>query len=346
MKTYPGLAVDPDADDALQLLRHLDPLEHARRGDEEARHRAADPRLVTSSLARASVAERGVERQPVQVDAERRLDELRVVAAAEPGRDLDHLRARPGRCAAGCTTGPFSIPSASTALGRDRGRDAPTWAAGQTWASATPKAGGSAVTRSVTASGGELAVDREADHRHLRPVDELLDERERRCGRAPARSRSRPAAPPGRATSVSPFWPCRSGALTTHGAVDLRRLVAAADDPPARLRHACLGEPLALAELVRREHRRLRRDRMRQPELLGDPRGDADRPVGARRDRSPSIPSAPTSRSIAGSSSVERMQRRSANRKPGRARVAVDDGDPEAACAARLEQPELCGPRA
>ena len=39
------------------------------------------------------LAERGLDGQPVQVDARRRLAELRVVPAAEPSRDLHHDRA-------------------------------------------------------------------------------------------------------------------------------------------------------------------------------------------------------------------------------------------------------------
>src|SRR5438067_4979402 len=81
-----GLAVDPRVD----VARHLDALEDAGRRDEELRHRAADPRLVLTQD--ELLPERRVEREPVQVDTEHGLDELRVVAPAEPRRDLDHLR--------------------------------------------------------------------------------------------------------------------------------------------------------------------------------------------------------------------------------------------------------------
>src|SRR5690349_15116382 len=40
------LAVDPDLQDAREVLRHLDPLEHAGGRDQEGRHGAADARLV------------------------------------------------------------------------------------------------------------------------------------------------------------------------------------------------------------------------------------------------------------------------------------------------------------
>ena len=130
----------------------------------------------------------------------------------------------------------------------------------------------------------EDAADREADHRHLGPVDELLDERQPVPRRTRARSRSPPGSSAGSATSVSPFWPCRSGALTTTGPATS----GTSSSPPTTHERGCgtpaSREPLALAELVRRQDRRLGRDRVRQPSALGDPRGDADGPVGAGRD--------------------------------------------------------------
>ena len=239
--------------------------------------------------------------------------------------------------------GPFSIPSAATAARPRPAATVPRTGLGQTWASATPNAGGSAVIRSVTVERGEGAVGREADHRHLRPVDELLDEREPVARGAARRLDRRGRARAGSSTSDSPFWPCRSGALTTTGPATARQLVAAADDPRARLRDARLGEPLALAQLVRREHRGLRArsgaaGRARSAIRAATPTGQS-----VPGEIIPSISSAPASRSIAGSSSVETMQRRSAKPKAGRRGIAVDDGDPEAARARGLEQPELCG---
>ena len=52
----------------------------------------APPTSSPSQAGTRAVAERGVDREPVQVDARHRLDELGVVAAAEARRDLDHLR--------------------------------------------------------------------------------------------------------------------------------------------------------------------------------------------------------------------------------------------------------------
>src|SRR5215210_1496745 len=54
----PRLPVDPHAQHALEPVRHIDALEHPRRRDEEARDRAADPRLVTVCYLRGS-AQRG-----------------------------------------------------------------------------------------------------------------------------------------------------------------------------------------------------------------------------------------------------------------------------------------------
>ena len=90
-------AVDAHADDAVhagRLLDALDRRERARRRDEEAR-RTAPPTGSSGveHLSRDLLAERAGEREPVQVDAERGLAELRVVPAAEPRSELDHLRA-------------------------------------------------------------------------------------------------------------------------------------------------------------------------------------------------------------------------------------------------------------
>ena len=68
------------------------------RRDEEPGHGAADgaPRRTASrSLAASGSPERRGQREPVQVDARHELDELGVVAAAEPGGDLEHLGPAP-----------------------------------------------------------------------------------------------------------------------------------------------------------------------------------------------------------------------------------------------------------
>ena len=126
--------------------------------------------------------------------------------------------------------------------------------------------------------------DREADHGHLRARRRAPRRARGRCGRRRARVSIASGSSAGSLDERQALLPLPVGRLDDDRARDLRQLVAAADDPPARLRHARLREPLALAQLVRREHGRRRRDRMRQPGALGDARGDADRPVGAGRD--------------------------------------------------------------
>ena len=87
-------------------------LEHARRRDEEPRHGPAD-RAARGRARRAAAPSAASSASPFRSTPDRRLDELGVVAAAEPGGDLDHLRPRRRRCGAACTTGRSSIPSAT-----------------------------------------------------------------------------------------------------------------------------------------------------------------------------------------------------------------------------------------
>ena len=160
-----------------------------------------------------------------------------------------------------------------------------------------------------------------------------------------ARSRPRRGAAARSSTSVSPFWPCRSGALTTTGPATS----GSGSSPPTTHERGCgtpaCREPLALAQLVRREHRRLRA------------RSDA-----AGRARSAIRAATPTGQSVPGEIDPVDLERAGepldrrlvlgredaaavGEAEAGRRRVAVDDGDPEAARARRLEQPELCGAR-
>jgi hypothetical protein len=104
---------------------------------------------------------------------------------------------------------------------------------------------------------GERAGDREADDGDLRPVDELLDEGEP-AARGPARGVDRSGEPGAVGDVREALLPLPVRGLDDDGPVDLGRPVLAPDDPRARLRDARLGETLALTELVRREHGRLR----------------------------------------------------------------------------------------
>src|SRR5207302_9494698 len=104
---------------------------------------------------------------------------------------------------------------------------------------------------------GEFTGRREADHRHLWAVDELLDQRDAAAPGRPGRS-DRVGQPvlvfdEGEALLALPV-----GRLDDDRAVERGRIVSTADPPPARLRHAGLAEALALAQLVRDQDRDLR----------------------------------------------------------------------------------------
>ena len=215
---------------------------------------------------------------------------------------------------------------------------------GQTCASATPNAGCSATTRSVTAS----AVNAPSTEKPTTVTSgpSTSSSTSARPLRAAVRARSiASGSSAGSSTSVSPFWPCRSGAFTTTGPATS----GGSSSPPTTHQRGC-GTPASP-----------RRSRCRSLLVAstavagsigcGRPLRSATRaatPTGQSvpGETIPSISSAVIRRSIAGSSSVERMQRRSAKRKPGRGRVTIDDGDPEAAIVRGLQQPELCGTRA
>ena len=98
------LAVDPDLLDAGEVVGHLDALEHARRRDEELASPRRRPRSATQATrlrlpTAASIA------SPFRSMPVTRLDQLGVVAAAEPRGDLDHLRAVPLDAELGVATG-------------------------------------------------------------------------------------------------------------------------------------------------------------------------------------------------------------------------------------------------
>ena len=281
--------------------------------------------------------EGGCDREPVQVDPHRGLDELGVVAAAEPGRHLDHHRPLRADAELGVGRAVRDAQRGHGSFGHVRGQ--------------TPDVARPDMCESDTegrrrrgdpvgdGEGGEHTVHREPDDRHLRTVDELLDEREAVAGRA-ARHLDRRAEPVGRLDEGEALLALPVGRLDDDRAGDLRQPVVAADHPRPRLGHTGRLEPLALPQLVRREHGRLRRDRMRQPGVLGDPRGDAHRPVRPRGDDpvDPERAHEPLDRGLV-------LGREDAppvgEREPGRARIAIDHAQPEAACTRRLEQTEL-----
>ena len=117
---------------------------------------------------------------------------------------------------------------------------------GHECASATPNAGGLGDGAVGDRQRVEASAEREAVDRELLPGHELLDEEAAapRHARAPPRRPAR--APVGVATTESPRWPWRSGALTTHGQPSSAAASRASSQRPARadtgLRHARLAK--------------------------------------------------------------------------------------------------------
>ena len=168
-----------------------------RRDEEDGRRRRRRRDFVVLKHGRR-FAERGVEREPVQVDPDRGLDELGVVAAAEPRRDLHHLgagRADPELRVRRPVRG-SRAPRRRRARPRSRARARDE---GQTCASATPNAGGSAVTRSVTRAARNSPSAEKATTVTSGPGTSSSTRQPRRARERRARPRPPPAAPPGRA---------------------------------------------------------------------------------------------------------------------------------------------------
>ena len=175
--------------------------------------------------------------------------------------------------------GPSRMPTASTAARAASTTASVSCVDGQTCARATPNAGGSAVSLSVTVSGTNRPSCENALTVSSGPSTSCS------TSAVPERDSARAAASAGSSsarerTSLRPRWPCRSGALTTHGS-DVSDLTGI--ERP-RVRDAGCGERLALAGLRRREGTGLRVDRMVQADPSGDPRRDPYRPIRAGGD--------------------------------------------------------------
>ena len=197
----------------------------ARRARGRGSGRTRRPPRVADAAARRSTGSpsAAASGEAVQVDAERGLAELRVVPAAEPRRELDDARAR-------------RSPTSDLRVGRPvrdrrapprpprRARRPPRRSASAR-ASSARRARARRRTRaarrrrrSVTVSGWNRPSTENAFTVTSRPGDELLDEDDAR--RATRRARASNAVRELVGSSrraTSPFWPCRSGALTTHG---------------------------------------------------------------------------------------------------------------------------------
>ena len=110
------------------------------------------------------------------------------------------------------------------------------------------------------------------------------------------------------------------------------------------MRHARLGEALALAQLRGREHGGRRVDRVRKHEPLGDPGRDRDGPVDAGGDDSVDV--------LGDREAVDLGLVLDGDDRPpvgeteaGRRRIAVDRDHEEAAAVGRFEEAELSGSR-
>ena len=187
----------------------------------------------------------------------------------------------------------------------------------------------------------ELAAHREGVDGHLRPVDELLDDRRAAaglCDRARDRGRELVLG----AHERQALLPLPVGRLDDPGARNslLQRLVGSLDDLPARLGHAGLREALALLLLGDGEARSRRVDRVRQAVALGDPCGDPDRPVDPGRDQP--VDGLRVGQTLDALLVLGRDDRPPVRvLEPGRSRVAVERDHEEPSLAGRREQAEL-----
>ena len=180
----------------------------------------------------------------------------------------------------------------------------------------------------------------EAGHGDLGPGDELLDQR-----RAAARQgaggvdRRREPRQPANDGAVRPAGPVRD--LHDHG----RRELDVADrvrDLPARLRDAGGRQRLALPELARGHERRRGGQRVREAELLGDPRGTGNRAVRARSDQAAEregVAEALDRVLVVGRDDAAPVRQREARRRG----IAVADRRGDAERPRRLQHAELLG---
>ena len=292
--------------------------------------------MTVSHLRRSGLAERERDREVVQVDAECGAAQLGVVAAAEPGGHLHHVRPAVGaEPDLGVARAVLDPERGDRGLRPPRPRPRPACALGHAWASATPKAGGSARILSVTVSGTNRPSTETAftvsSGPSISSSTSTPPPRDSAAAVATAAARSA-----GSRTSVSPRWPWRSAALTTQGNVipgSLVENVRGWSTPAAANRsrwRVFVVASTAVAPL----------DRMRQPEPLGDAGGDPDRPVGAGRDDpvDRSGPREPLDPRLVLGRDHRALVR---EREPGRERVAVDGDHRQVTGRSRLEQAEL-----
>ncbi len=215
-KTQPGRAVGAHPGDArhpLSLGRAVGRDEPARRRDEEAdarRHPAVDAAAPPVRPGTSGLPEGAGDRDLVEIDPGHRRDELGVVAPAEAGCDLHHLGAVAADPKLDVHRPLLDPEGAAGLLGDVRNRlgrfearpDVRERDAERGRLRHDPVCDGEGVEGAVAVEG--------ADHGHLRPVDELLDQdvavpcfgpRDREClrrGRPASRRASARADPAGR----------------------------------------------------------------------------------------------------------------------------------------------------
>ena len=186
----------------------------------------------------------------------------------------------------------------------------------------------------------EVSAQRERVHRHLGPVDELLDDRHtaaRLLDRAPDRGRKLILRADER-QALLPL-PVRRLHHRRHGQPFFRFR----DDVPARLRHLRLRERLALLLLRDGPVRDPGVDRVRQSHPLGDACGDSHRPVDARGDDP--LDALGRSEALDALLVLGRDDRPPVGvPEPGRGRVAVERDHEQPLLASRPEQSELRRP--
>ena len=256
-----------------RLLHAVDGVERAARRDEEPHARAADPRVArrarsTGSPNAASIA------APFRSTPS--ASSHSSASWPPPRRAATSITFGPSAESRTCVyDGPSWMPSAPAAASAAPAAASASRSAGPACASATPNAGAAATSRSVTVSAWKRP-----------PTEKPLT-----VSSGPSTSSSRRQAPVRDSAAARSIASSSSSALVHDrepalalpvGRLDderQRRRLARLPEPPARLRHARLVEPLALPELDGRERGRLGRDRVRQREPLGHPRGDGHRQV-------------------------------------------------------------------
>ena len=181
----------------------------------------------------------------------------------------------------------------------------------------------------------EDAVDRHGLDGHLRAVDVLLDDVRTVPGGFDRRLDRRRELRFG-ANERQPPLALTVGSLDDAGR---HRLVE-----QARLRDSGSGEALPLPRLGGYERRGRLVDRVRKPETRRDPGGDADRPVGSRRDDpvdALGTGKAVDSRLVLGGDERPLVRVREA----GCRRIAIDGDHEEVALAGGAQKADLRGPR-